>query len=327
MLQYLRAHHELAPRGRLLSEQIGEVQRERFGLARLLRQLRQRHAAKLAVLCLEAKIAREHGAHLRGVDAQVDPPGAELQRLHLSPQRNQARRRHLGNSGKSGVDHRRKFTDVRDPVGAVCRQRVGGGDQQVRVRQVSAKALRVRLGLLRGALQAFGKCGEGGRRLYACEDVLQCGAVARELHGFLPKPQMDRAKPGNVRTPIKVIADPAGNRRQGRAQILPRAGKSLAGNLNHLRGVGRLRLGGVMQRVLRFAVLRLQSNRLVPGPPVGLDEFLQRGLVAGRGLRDISRHRRAQVLREGEGRVGGEDDAAAGCLDGRAVGVEAFCRE
>ena len=185
----------------------------------------------------------------------------------------------------------------------------------------------MRLGLLRGAFQAFRQRGEGGRRFHSRKDVLQRGAVARELHGFLPKPQMDRAKPGNVRTPIKVIADPAGNRRQGRAQVQPRAGKGFAGDLYHLRSIRRLRLGGVMQRVLRFAVLRLQRNRLVPGPPVGLDEFLQRGLVAGRGLRDISRHRRAQVLREGEGRVGGEDDAAAGCLDGRAVGVEAFCRE
>ena len=39
MLQDLRTHHELAPRGRLLAEEVGEVQRHRFGLARLLRQL------------------------------------------------------------------------------------------------------------------------------------------------------------------------------------------------------------------------------------------------------------------------------------------------
>ena len=116
----------------------------------------------------------------------MDATGAELQRLHLRAQRNQARRGRLGHGAEGRIDHYRQLTDVRDPVGAVCRQRIGGGDQQVRVRQVSGKSLRVRLGLLRGAFQAFRQRGEGGRRFHSRKDVLQRGAVARELHGFLP---------------------------------------------------------------------------------------------------------------------------------------------
>ena len=78
MLEDLRAHHELAPGGGLLKEEVGEIDLDRFRLARLLRQLGKRKAAKLAVFGFKAEVAIDNGTNLGGIDPEVDARGAKL---------------------------------------------------------------------------------------------------------------------------------------------------------------------------------------------------------------------------------------------------------
>ena len=97
MFQDLRAHHELAPGGRLFHEQVAEIHVHGLRLARLLGQFRQRDAAKVPVFGFEAEVAIDHGADLRGIDAQMDARGAELLRVDFGTegdQRGRKRRQH-----------------------------------------------------------------------------------------------------------------------------------------------------------------------------------------------------------------------------------------
>ena len=66
-----------------------------------MRQFGERDTAQLPVFGLEAQVAIDHRAHLRGVDPEMDARRAQLQRLDLSADRHQFR----GETVFCGRDH------------------------------------------------------------------------------------------------------------------------------------------------------------------------------------------------------------------------------
>ena len=86
MFQDLRAHHELAPGGRLLEEKISEIDRSHRRGLRHLGELAEGETAKVAIFRFEVEIARENGADLSRVDPQVDACRAKLQGIDFGAQ-------------------------------------------------------------------------------------------------------------------------------------------------------------------------------------------------------------------------------------------------
>ena len=209
----------------------------------------------------------------------------------------------------------------------IGRQRVGGFDEKGGVCQVTGKAIGVFGGRLCGTLQFLWQRREGGGRLYALEDVFKLAGIAGELFGLLAEAQLDRAEPGNVRSSVKVIANPAGERRQGGPQVLPGTGEGLPCCLDDEAGIECLCLGGMAQRVLSLLMLGLQRDRLVPIAPVGAGLGLQCGTVRGGGLGYIGGQGGAQVPGKGEGRVSRKHNSAGRGFHHLPERLEALARQ
>jgi len=146
-----------SPRGGLFHEQVAEVHVHGLRLPRLLRQFRQRDAAKFPVLGFEAEVAVDDGAHLCGVDAEMDAARAELLSLDFRPERDQRHGEVIVCRRNCPVQHAGNLCSVEQCVLAMIGQRIGRRDQFVGIGEVAGEQGGVAVGFLRRPAQAAGE--------------------------------------------------------------------------------------------------------------------------------------------------------------------------
>ena len=205
-------------------------------------------------------------------------------------------------------------------------QRIGRRHEIVRIGQVGSEQGGVPRRVVGRRFQALGQFGERAD-LLAAADRFQLLRIAAELDGFLGQAEGQRLRPVNVGAPIKVIADPAGQRRHEDFQRPPVIGERLAGNGNQHACIGQLRIGRMGNCALHLVMLALQADRLVPRPGIGAD-LAHQHVAAGLGRADhMIGQRRAQILRQCKGRMAREHDAASCLFDSGLEGLEPLRRE
>ncbi len=322
IFQHQRAHHDLAPRGGALQEKLGEVRLARAAHPGLVRELFQGETTEIAVFGFQAKIAADDGAHLGGVDAQMDARGAELQGLHFRAQGTELSRQSLPCPVQLAVEHGGDIGNIGDPVGVFGRENPRGIDQQFRLAEILGESKRLFASANRGARELFRKAAQriGGRFGRKLGDAV---AITVELHRLFRQAQGKALPPLDVGAAIQVIADPACKRRQGRAQRGEPVWEPRGGNLEDERGIAGHRRLGMGKHILGLGMLTLQRDRGGPIAAIGLQRGFQHAARFRARRLGLGGERATRLKGQREGGVGGQHDAAGGGFQLRRKGIPA----
>ena len=257
----------------------------------------------------------------------MDARRAKLLRFDLGPEGDQFCGKTIAGIAQAVVQPCQNFFGVQNGMGGVFGQCVRSGDKIVRVGQVLRKQVGMFARQGGGLAQMSDETVQPAGLASGRKNFFRAGRVALQLHGLFGQAEGQRLRPVNVGSPVEIIADPAGERGQGRAKLAPAIGESAFPDLQDDFSHAALGLRSIFNRGLHFLMFAIEADCLVPVAAVGLDQ-LGELCPAGFGrLADTGSEGGSQFGRQGEGRVAGKDKSAAFLAHSRGKGLEPLFRD
>ena len=128
----------------------------------------------------------------------------------------------------------------------------------------------------------------------------------------------------DIGAPVKVIADPAGQRRQDRAEAAPVVGQNFACGADQEIAILAGRVAGIGDGALRFGMFAEKGNLVTPARLRIVRGRIEAGGGIGVRIAGILGKGITQGSRQRESRVGSKDDAAGMGAGGSAERVRAL---